>query len=159
MNQIKLSVSLGSATLSFEGDPKEFREAVSFALEALQNRQADSKSADEDVRGFGQANSSRASALEMSMNSVVAKLGGNTCTELLKSAAVYLTLVMGKEKFTAREWDDAARESKSWKISYTKQKADRRLRLVKSGYVIENQKEVYSLSFDEVTRAGGLIGS
>lgn len=82
----------------------------------------------------------------MGINSVVAVLGGGSCRELLIAAAAVIGVVQGRSRFARKEWEDIAADAHQWKASYGNQKARDIKRLIQSGEVIENSKDVFSLA-------------
>lgn len=83
---------------------------------------------------------------EGTINTVIAKLGGGTCREIMIAAAAHLILYEGKEKFLRAEWVSRAKEANSWKVDYSNQMSTAVKRLVDAGIIVENSKDVFSLS-------------
>lgn len=82
---------------------------------------------------------------EMSINSFAAKLGGDTCRDLLKIGATYLSLVQGKQRFPRLDLLAIVKESTRWKKSYGNQVARDIQRMIAQSELVENATDIYSV--------------
>lgn len=85
-------------------------------------------------------------AREGTIDSVVRKLGANSCRTLLVAAAAYLALYKGKEKFSREELVSSARGTRAWKSDYTTQTSVNITRMLDAEELVEKDKDVYNLS-------------
>lgn len=83
---------------------------------------------------------------EGTINTVVNKLGVNSCRTLLVAAAAYLVLYQGKEKFTREELVSCAKAARLWKSDYGVQTSVNIVRMCDSDELIEKSKDVYDLA-------------
>lgn len=84
--------------------------------------------------------------LSLSINSVIAKVGGDSCRAILLASAAHISLVQGKNRFTRDELVTGAKEASVYKRDYSNQVSRDLSRLIKSGEIIENAKDVFCLS-------------
>lgn len=82
---------------------------------------------------------------EGTINTAIARLGGDTCKAVLEAAAAHLVLYQGLDRFTDEQWEETAKAANAWKAKWSNEKAKTKKRLVDSGFVIENSAGVYSL--------------
>lgn len=83
---------------------------------------------------------------EGTINTVVTKLGVNSCRTLLVAAAAYLVLYRGKEKFSRDELIACAKGARMWKSDYGVQTSVNINRMCDAGELIEKSKDLYDLS-------------
>jgi hypothetical protein len=88
---------------------------------------------------------------EGTVDSVVRKLGANSCRTLLIAAAAYLALYKGKDKFSREELVSTAREARAWKSDYTTQTSVNITRMLDAEELVEKHKDVYDLSQKKLT--------
>lgn len=151
MPNIKISASVGNLAFAYEGENSLFEEKFGTVMDRLSdlsrslpgNFTRDKESAEPPSKV---GNGSSVSNYSGTINTLVAKVGGDSCSELLKAAAAHLTLYEGKDRFSSTEWDNSAKDANLWKASYTNSKSTDKKRLVASGFIIENAKDTYSLS-------------
>ncbi|MGQ0457933.1 MAG: hypothetical protein ACT4OU_12845 [Hyphomicrobium sp.] len=79
------------------------------------------------------------------INTVVSRIGADSCRTLLIAAAIYLTLYQGKEAFTRSEWVATAKSAKVWKNEYVNQSSTMIGRLADGGQIVEKSKDTYYL--------------
>lgn len=90
-------------------------------------------------------NASSGETLDMSINSFVAKVGGDSCRNLLKASAGYLVLVKGEQKLKREDLINTAKDSTSWKKNFVNQTGINIERMIKHSELIENSSGIYSL--------------
>lgn len=83
---------------------------------------------------------------EGTINTVVTKLGANSCRTLLIASAGYLSLFRGKEKFSRDELIAAAREARLWKQDYVPQLSLNITRMCEAEELIEKARDVYDIA-------------
>lgn len=83
---------------------------------------------------------------EGTVNTVVNKLGANSCRTLLVAAAAFLVLYRGKVKFSREELVSCAKEARLWKSDYSVQTSVNIIRMCDSDELIEKSKDVYDLA-------------
>lgn len=83
---------------------------------------------------------------EGTVNTVVQKLGANSCRTALLAAAAHLVFYQGKEKFSREELVATAKEARIWKSDYVNQLSLNITRMCDAGELVEKGKDVYDLS-------------
>lgn len=83
---------------------------------------------------------------EGTINTVVMKLGANSCRTLLNASAAYLALFRGKEKFSREELISVAKEARLWKQDYVPQLSLNIARMCEAEELIEKAKDVYDIA-------------
>ena len=96
--------------------------------------------------GDGAARNAAGSVRGGTINTVVSKLGADSCRTVLIAAAVHLTLFQGKDAFTRSELVALAKSAKVWKADYTNQTSTMIGRLADAGTLVEKSKDSYFLS-------------
>jgi hypothetical protein len=82
---------------------------------------------------------------DISINSFAAKLTADSCRDLLKICAAYLTIAKGQERFSRDELLATAKSSSRWKKTYTNQVAGNIQRMISQSELTENATGVYTL--------------
>jgi hypothetical protein len=149
---MKFSLSVAGSSISFEGDTVSFEEKVEPICEKL--LQLVDRAAASKLLPMASApiviNAPIAAGSEPvrdgTINVVISKFGGASCMDVMKAAAIHLSLFEGIERFTDNQWEDTARGANTWKSVWSSQKANAKKRLISSGYIIENASGIYSLS-------------
>jgi hypothetical protein len=148
MSEIKISAAVGSASFSYEGEAQLLESKLGVIFERLQELAKQAPILKAEAGPNRKSPEDTSSVHSGTINTLIAKVGGASCSEVLKAAATHISLVQGKDRFSSTEWDALAKEANSWKSDYANQKATVKKRLVNSGFVIENAKDIYSLSSD-----------
>ena len=152
--QSKIAVRLHGAEFEFVGTESFIERKLPELLERLVElvRDIETKSPDSTPLGVdptaapSEAPFHRSSFPSLSINSVIAKLGGGSCRAILLASAAQLTFIQGKERFSREEIVALAKEASAYKRDYSSQTARDFSRLVKSGEFIENAKDIFCLS-------------
>ncbi|MEZ5960159.1 MAG: hypothetical protein R3C30_06975 [Hyphomonadaceae bacterium] len=140
-------VRLSQAEVEIESDKLDAEDALQTAIDTLftllsrGSTAPDPEEADDTI-----GSASPAGANEMGINSVVAIVGGGSCREILIAAAAVIGIIQGRARFPRKEWEDVAAAAHMWKASYGSQKSRDIKRLIQSGELIENSKDVFSLA-------------
>lgn len=154
------SIKVGAAEICVQSDDPITPERLEWCADTIERLAHLSPMASEpsiiDPNPGGVAH--KAIRREGTINSVISKLGASSAREVQIAAAIHLTLFDGKERFTTSDWDDRAREANAWKATWSKDKAHNRKRLVATGFVVENAKDVYSVSADQLREYEAKLG-
>jgi len=89
---------------------------------------------------------------EGTLSQLAARLGVESCRDLLLAAALHLVEYQGKERFAKDDWVSCAREAKQWKSAYSVQTATVINRLMDSGSVNETSKGTFSLTDETISK-------
>lgn len=143
----KIKVKTPTVEIEVEGDTEdEVKRSLKEVLDMMESFPTPTIVAPTPtVSSFGSAPVGPA-VREGTINTAIARLGGDTCKAVLEAAAAHLALFQGRERFNDEEWEETARAANSWKVKWSKEKAKIKNRLIASGFVIENSAGVYSLS-------------
>lgn len=140
-------VRLGQAEVEIQSDTLEAEDALQAAIDTLltllDGRQM---TAAETAEQRGYAESEASVSGDMGINSVIAVVGGGSCREILIAAAAVIGIVQGRARFPKKEWEEIASSAHLWKASYASSKARDIKRLIQSGELIENSKDIFSLA-------------
>ncbi len=155
MQNMKLKTSLFEIEVSSDGGEVTdlFERSLKAAISATEQQQAQPldgpSNSTTPTKGTTKLDSSPQHP-QGTINTIVAKLNAKSCRELLMAAMVHHTLVEGNARVSRADWIDCAKESHTWKVDYSNQMALNVKRLVANGFVVENAKDVFSLSTDQV---------
>lgn len=157
----KIHIRLGEIELSLESEGSSFESELGFAVTALDRMAALTREnpllASTPSGATASATPPAASArMDVGINSVVAKLGGGSARELLRSAAVHLSLVDGLETFSREALIKRAHSARDWQAGYTSNQARDLKRMVDQDDLLEKTGGSYSLptkALDEARRA------
>lgn len=83
---------------------------------------------------------------EGTINTVVTKLGANSCRTLLIASAGYLSLFRGKEKFSRDELIAVAKDARLWRQDYVPQLSLNITRMCEAEELVEKAKDVYDIA-------------
>jgi hypothetical protein len=79
------------------------------------------------------------------INTVVNRIGADSCRTILIAAAIYLTMYQSKESFGRAEWVAVAKSAKVWKSDYINQASTMIGRLADAGLIVEKSRDLYFL--------------
>lgn len=82
---------------------------------------------------------------ELSINSFVARVGGDTCREILSASAGYLIIIRSYQRIPHEELLETARSCSRWKKDYGNNLMRDVKRMIEQSQLIENSDRVYSL--------------
>jgi hypothetical protein len=152
---MRFALTVKGATVEFEGNSDLFDAKIKPLCDRLFAIPKSAADDDEAVRGGEESFRQKRVG---TINTVIAKLGADSCMDVLKAAAVQLVFYKGKDRFSDDEWDETAKEANAWKADYSNQKAKTKKRLIKSGFVIENAAGIFSLSDASVREMESKLG-
>lgn len=162
----KITVKLGSLCVEYEGPTDYLKNDLLALIERLQELSANlpSASAPELISGISQATSpasptDKCKALNYSVNTIAAKLGGKNGREIALAAAAHLTFVEQKGNFSRQELLKAMHQANSYYKQTMGSNLSKTLaRMVKDNDLLENAKGSYSLSADCRKRIENVLG-
>ena len=82
---------------------------------------------------------------DVHINTVVNKLGVNSCRTLLQAATYYLVAIKGAERFTREELVACARTARAWREDYATQISVNIIRMCESKELIQRADNVYDI--------------
>ncbi|WP_375417147.1 hypothetical protein [uncultured Hymenobacter sp.] len=149
----KLKIKVGDLEIEFEGSEDYIKDGLlKLVAEAVELLGGSRKSGEETSHSSssssnqGAATEGGSSQVDMSTSTIASKIGGDSGTDLLLSAAAYLTFVQKKESFSRT---DLLQESKN-ATSYYTQSVSKNLsayltRLVKAGKLVQRANDSYAM--------------
>lgn len=163
--QSKIAVRLHGAEFEFVGTESFIESKLPELLERLIElvREVEAKSPDSTPLEAGSTGAPKEAPFHrggfpsLSINSVIAKLGGGSCRAILLASAAQLTFIQGKERFSRDEIVALAKEASAYKRDYSSQTSRDFGRLVKSGEFIENAKDIFCLSDEKRAEFASLL--
>ena len=81
----------------------------------------------------------------ISINSFIVKVGGESCRDLLKASAGYLTIVQSQERINHDDLVATAKQSTRWKKDFSANVNRDVKRMIDQGEITENATKIYSL--------------
>jgi hypothetical protein len=140
----KVRLRLGDAEVEVMSEEEDISATVQQAMDALTELRG--KQPRPIERDFAASNDAEPSDIGVSINTAVARLGGGSCRNIMMAAAGLLVASRPQGRFTKNEWEVLAATSNQWKAQYSKEKAKVIKRLITSGDVIENSRDMFSLA-------------
>ncbi|MFN7114645.1 MAG: hypothetical protein ACK4PK_09855 [Alphaproteobacteria bacterium] len=144
----KIRLKTGNFEIEYEGNITDFKTHLTEILETVSGY-LPAAAASTQQAPIGTANNVvpfASGQLEATTNTIASKLGCNNGVDLIKAAALQLTLVQGKSKFTRQELIDEMKTSSYHKSSYISNLTSYLKTLLSNGLLNESQKDTYSVN-------------
>ena len=144
----KISLKFGDIQVEYDGNVAELTKYLPELLETISRFSAPKNGQDRDANEMDLSNvvpiRGDASKMEATTNMIASKMGCNSGPDLIKAAALQLTLVQGKGKFTRLELVKEMKTSSYHRITYEKNLSVYLKTLFKD-FLNEAQKNTYSI--------------
>lgn len=143
----KLKLGFGDIQIEYEGQLTELKEHLPELLKVIEGfKPALTIVATGKNTETAPAKVANNNKIEATTNTLAAKLNCSSCSELIKAAALQLTLVQGKTKFTRQELVTEMKTSSYYKDTYMGNLNKYLKTLIKAGFLNEAQKDVYAVN-------------
>ena len=144
----KIRLKVGGLEIEYEGDITEFKGHLTEIMETVSSYLPQATSAQQTPSAPAASNvvPFEGGQLQATTNTIASKLGCNNGVDLIKAAALQLTLVQGKPKFTRQELINEMKTSSYHKNTYISNLSAYLKTLLSNGFFNESQKDVYSVN-------------
>ena len=129
----------------------EIWKGSSSARQRLQNDDLSSPSHEPEPRS--------GSVPDITINTFVARVGGDSCRDLLKASAGYLAIVGSQERIRHEELISTAKSSSRWKKSYSNMMSRDLKRMIENDEIVENASGQYSLPSTAIDEMSAKLGN
>jgi hypothetical protein len=147
----KMRAKVGAIEIEFDGEPDFLRDEVPKLLKALSAlaKEAPAKEVKEAGASSGEAPFS--GGVQLTTNSIAAKLGVKSGSDLAIAAALELTRMKKKDRFSRQELLDSMKTANSYyRSTYLNNLSSTISRLIKDQRLLEPVKGHFSLSANEL---------
>lgn len=96
---------------------------------------------------------------DISINSFIVKVGGESCRDLLKASAGYLTIVQSQERINHDDLVATAKQSTRWKKDFSANVNRDIKRMIDHGEITENATKIYSLPLAAVEEMRSMLSN
>jgi hypothetical protein len=144
----RVKLKSGQDEVEFEADtalPDDVVEIAFRVLERLKGRQRAGAEQDTLNGGAAAVMATHDDSFDQSLNSFISALGGGSCREILKAAAIHLSLADKAPIFSKQDWFDRAASAHEWQRDFSNQRARDVRRMISSKEVIEKNGGMYSV--------------
>lgn len=146
--ECKIRIKVGTIEVEFEGGEGYLRDQLPSLIELLVAMSAEEQYLTEEEEGEILPESLDASKkkLQLTTNTIAAKLGVKSGPDLVMAACAYLSLVKGAETFHRKNiLAEMKLATNYYKVSHSKNLSHSLKSLIKEGKLIERAQDVYAL--------------
>lgn len=126
---------------------EKFEPILSRALEIWKNTTPPSQPMKTEAvsKVVGEQVASSGAIPEITVNTFVARIGADSCRDLLKASAGYLAIIMSQERIRHEDLIATAKGCSRWKKTYSNMMSKDLKRMIEKNEIIENASGQYSL--------------